>query len=195
MASHLPERFRQVTVLYLDTYAARISPVYETLRHKEYSLAHFWTFIAETYPDVHKCAEILPSQARAFVPYAIERGRRIQRGRTKDRDDRVTACNWRMDVRVFFADICTWATELDSPFAPYAPRTIPLTRHDLVGVGFEQARKRSRARMTATILDLEREMPNIRAYAVRRWSEAEEALKQTSLAQTSTPPPAPKCKR
>ncbi len=179
VASDIPERFRQVTALYLDTFAARISPVYETLRHKSYSLAHFWRFIAHTYPEVHSCAEVLPSHARAFIPYAIERGRRIQRGRIEDTGDRVTACNWLIDVRVFFADVCTWATEPDSPFAAFAPRTIPLTRYDLVGVGFEQARKRSRARMTATILDLEREMPNIRAYALRQWSEAEDALKQT----------------
>ncbi len=179
VASDIPERFRQVTALYLNTFAARISPVYETLRHKAYSLAHFWRFIAQTYPEVHSCIEVLPFHARAFIPYAIERGRRIQRGRTEDANDRVTACNWLIDVRVFFADVCTWATESDSPFAAFAPRTIPLTRHDLVGVGFEQARKRSQARMTATILDLEREMPNIRAYALRHWSEAEDALKQT----------------
>ena len=30
--------------------------------------------------------------------------------------------------------------------------------------------------MTATVLDLEREMPNIRAFALRRWHDAERAL-------------------
>ncbi len=176
--STVPQPFRQVTILYLETYAARISSVYQTLRHKVYSLAHFWHFIAENFPEVQTCADILPAHARAFIPYAIERGRKIRRGRAEETEDRVTACNWLMDVRVFFADLCTWATEPNSPFAMFAPRTIPLTRHDLVGVGFEQARKRSQARITATILDLEREMPNIRAYVLQRWSEAEEAYKQ-----------------
>ena len=176
--SAIPEPFRQVTSLYLNTYALRISSVYATLRGKLYSLTHFWRFVSQTFPEVRTCAEILPAHARAFIPYAIERGRSLTRGRPEDRDDRATACNWLVDLRVFFADICTWATEPDSPFALYAPRTIPLTRHDLVGVGFEQARKRSQARMTATILDLEREMPKIRAYALQHWIETEDARKQ-----------------
>ncbi len=175
--SAIPERFHQVTILYLTTYAARISSVYATLRGKVYAFTHFWRFMDQTFPEVRTCADILPVHARAFVPYAIERGRSLTRGRTEDTDDRVTACGWLIDVRVFFADICTWATEPNSSFASYAPRTIPLTRHDLVGVGFEQARKRSQAHMTATIFDLEREMPKIRAYALQRWSETEEARK------------------
>jgi site-specific recombinase XerD len=176
--SAIPEPFRQVTSLYLNTYAQRISAVYATLRAKLYALMHFWRFMAQTFPEVRSCADILPAHVRAFIPYAIERGRSLTRGRPEDRDDRATACGWLVDLRVFFADLCTWATEPDSPFALYAPRTIPLTRHDLVGVGFEQARKRSQARMTATILDLEREMPKIRAYALQRWGETEEARKQ-----------------
>jgi site-specific recombinase XerD len=178
MQSATPVRFQKVTVLYLNMYAVRISSVYETLRHKVYSLAHFWRFLAEHFPEVQECAEILPAHARAYIPYAIERGRKIKRGKAEEQDDRATACNWLMDVRVFFADLCTWATEPASPLAPFAPRTIPLARHDLVGVGFEQARRRSQARMTTTILDLEREMPKIRAYALQHWSEAEEVHKQ-----------------
>src|SRR5213079_482000 len=56
-------------------------------------------------------------------------------------------------------------------------RTIPLTRYDLVGVGFDRARKQVQKRMVATVLDLEREMPNIRAFAFRNWHEVEAALK------------------
>ncbi len=178
--SAIPEQFQEVTELYLKMYTARISSAYQTLRHKVYSLAHFWHFIAERFPEVQSCAEILPIQARAFIPYAIERGHSIKRGKAEEQDDRVTACNWLMNVRVFFADICTWATEPASPLAPFVPRTIPLTRHDLIGVGFEQARRRSQARMTTAILDLEREMPKIRAYALQHWSEAEEAYRQAS---------------
>ena len=178
-AAGIPECFRPVTVLYLDTYAARISPVYRTIRHKNNALALFWRFITQTYPEVRSCAEVLPSHARAFIPYALERGRQLPHHGRAAKDDRVTAQNWLFDVRAFFTDICTWAAEPDSPFAHYVPRTPPLTRHDLVGLGFDQVRRRVRARMTATIFDLEREMPNIRAYALQRWSEAEEACKQT----------------
>ena len=44
-----------------------------------------------------------------------------------------------------------------------------MTRHTLIGYGFEKARERARARITATVLDLEREMPKIRAFALQRW--------------------------
>ena len=40
----VPERFRQVVILYLETYEARVSDVYRTLRHKAIALAHFWRF-------------------------------------------------------------------------------------------------------------------------------------------------------
>src|SRR5260370_3716362 len=150
--SAIAEPFRQVTSLYLNTYAQRISAVYATLRGKLYALTHFWRFMAQTFPEVRSCAEILTAHVRAFIPYAIERGRSLTRGRPEDPDDRATACGWLVDLRVFFADICTWATEPHSPFAPSAPRTVPLTRHDLVGAGFEQASKRSQTRVKATIL-------------------------------------------
>jgi len=173
--SDIPARFRAVSALYLDTYAARISDVYATLRHKQIALAHFWRFIDEHHPEVGCCSELTPALARGFVAHAIERARRVQRGAGHDASDRTTAHAWLTDVRCFFADICTWAAEPDSAFAAYAPAMIPLTRHDLVGVGFEQARRRSAARMAATVIDLEREMPNIRAFALRCWHDAEQA--------------------
>lgn len=105
----------------------------------------------------------------------IERARTIRRG-AGDEGDRLTAHAWLIDVRTFFSDICTWATEEGSPFAGHAPAAVPLTRHDLRDVGFEAARRRSAARTQATVLDLEREVPKIRAYAARRWQEAKELL-------------------
>jgi integrase len=177
-AIEMPEPFRQITALYLETYARRIHCVYGTLQHKVNALARFWRFIAERYPEIESCSDVLPVHARAFVPYAIEEGRCVQRTNPLGKEDRTTVSQWLIDLRTFFADICTWATEVDSPFAKLAPRTIPFTRHDLIGVGFEQARKRSQAQLTSTVLDLEREMPHIRAYALRRWTEAEEACQQ-----------------
>ena len=52
-------------------------------------------------------------------------------------------------------------------------------RRDLVGIGFEKARARTQARITATILDLEREMPTIRACALQHWKAATAALSLT----------------
>jgi hypothetical protein len=53
---------------------------------------------------------------------------------------------------------------------------VPLERHDLVGVGFEKARRRQTKRQAAAILDLEREVPKLRALATRRWQDATAAL-------------------
>jgi hypothetical protein len=174
--SEIPGRFRAVTVLYLETYASRISDVYTTVRHKQGAMAHFWCYIDKNHPDVASCAELTPAHARGFVDYAIERARLVRRRPAEVDGDRTTAHSWLTDVRCFFADVCTWAAEPGSPFAGHAPAMIPLTRHDLVGVGFEQARRRTAARMASTVIDLEREMPNIRAFALRRWHEAESAL-------------------
>jgi hypothetical protein len=79
---------------------------------------------------------------------------------------------WLVELLTFFSDICAWATEPDSAFAHFAPRTIPVNRHTLLGHGFEKARARTRARITATVLALEREMPKIRAFALQRWKAA-----------------------
>jgi hypothetical protein len=46
---------------------------------------------------------------------------------------RPTAHSWLVDLRVFFSDLCAWAAEPDSPFKRFAPRTIPVTRHTLLG--------------------------------------------------------------
>lgn len=90
---------------------------------------------------------------------------------------RPTAYSWLVELRTFFSDICAWATESDSPFARFAPRTIPVNRYTLLDLGFEKARARTRARITATVLDLEREMPKIRAVALQRWKSAAAAPK------------------
>jgi integrase len=175
--ANIPERFREVTALYLATYETRISNVYVTRRHKVIALAHFWRFLAQHYPEVRTSADVLPAQARAYISVAIERAREVRRGRAGDDATRITAHAWLVNIRTFFADICTWATEPDSPFASLAPRTVPLTRHDLINIGFDKARKQQTARTTATILDLEREIPKLRAYASRTWHESQAALK------------------
>ena len=173
----VPDRFRQVMILYLETYEARISDVYRTLRHKIIALAHFWRFIRDQHPDVERCSQVLPRHVRDYIPHAIRRAREVQRGPGAGDEVRPTAHSWLLDLRVFFSDLCAWATEPDSPFKRFAPRTIPVTRHTFTGYGFEKARERARARITATVLDLEREMPKIRAFALQRWKAAVAAPK------------------
>jgi integrase len=168
----VPDRFRQVMILYLETYEARVSDVYRTLRHKVIALAHFWRFIRDRHPDVKRCSQILPRHVRDYIPHAIRRAREVQRGPGAGDEVCPTAHSWLIDLRVFFSDICAWATEPDSPFKRFAPRTIPATRHTFLGYGFDKARERTRARITATVLDLEREMPKIRAFALQQWKAA-----------------------
>ncbi len=175
----VPERFRAVTTRYLETYATRISDTYTSLRHKAIALAHFWRFVHDSYPELKTCADVLPAHARAYIPHALERARQAQRGGPKD-DVRITAHAWLLHVRTFFADICSWATEPDSPFRRLATRVVPLQRNDLRGIGFEKARRQQVSRMTARILDLEREMPNLRAFAFRRWQDAGNAYKDSA---------------
>ncbi len=87
----------------------------------------------------------------------------------------------------FFTDLCTWGTEPGSPLTRYMPVVVPLTAHDLNRGGFTAARARTAARMTATVMDLNREIPNIRAFALRRWHEAAEQL----ASEPNTPPELP----
>ena len=124
-----------------------------------------------------RCSQILPRHVRDYIPHAIRRAREVQRGPGAGDEVRPTAHSWLIDLRVFFSDICAWATEPDSPFKRFALRTIPATRHTFLGYGFDKARERTRARITATVLDLEREMPKIRAFALQQWKAAVAAPK------------------
>src|SRR6266700_1039376 len=69
--ARIPERFRQVVVLYLETYEARVSGVSRTLRHKSIELAHFWNYMGDKYPDVKHCSAILPRHIREYIPHAV----------------------------------------------------------------------------------------------------------------------------
>jgi hypothetical protein len=171
--SRIPDRFREVHVLYLEHYQQRISNVYATTRHKHNSLEHFWCFIAERYPEITTSAAVRPAHVRAFIPVAIELARTVQRGPgAGEREDRSTAMQWLTNLRCFFADVCTWAAEPGSPFEGLAPAAVPLERHDLRNLGFDKVRRRAHARAAETVIDLEREIPKIRAIAIRRWDDA-----------------------
>ena len=66
--SDVPPRFRQVMILYLETYEARVSGVYRTLRQKANKLAHFWRFIHEKHRNVKCCSAVLPRHVRDYIP-------------------------------------------------------------------------------------------------------------------------------
>lgn len=170
--SGTPKRFREVMILYLETYMARVSDLYRTRRAKTVAVTHFWRFLVENHPEVKSSAQVLPRHLREYIPYAIAHALTVQRGEDAGEQVRSTAHSWLTDIRTFFSDICAWATEPDSPFHGFAPRTVPLTRHALLGLGFDKARQRTRAKIVARVLDLEREMPNMRAYAMRKWKDA-----------------------
>lgn len=172
-ASRIPERFRAAHRLYLETYEQRVSDVYATIRNKHNALEHLWLFLADRHPEVQETAQVRREHLLAFIPHARERANAVRRRAPGAGDEeRMTAHQWLIQIRCFFADICTWATEEGSPLAAYAPPAVPLERHDLRGLGFDKARRRQAKRQVAAILDLEREVPGIRALALRRWQEA-----------------------
>jgi hypothetical protein len=138
----IPQRFRAVTALYLESYAQRVSDHHTTMRNRAAHLARFWRFIDQEFPEVTGAHAVLPVHGRAYVPHAIAAGRGERRGGGDE--DTQTAHGWLSTVRVFFTDLCSWATEPGSPLAGHAPLAIPLTHHDLRGVGFEKVRRRVR---------------------------------------------------
>lgn len=175
--ARIPEPFQAVTIAYMSAYSQRISANYSTVRTKIRSLAYFWDYLTEEHPEVSECRDVLPHHARGFVRWALATARGVQRSTaTKGTADRTTTYDWLVDVRSFFTDVCAWGTEPGSELAGYMPSALPLTTHDLNNGGFAAARARTTARMTATVMDLSREIPNIRAFALRRWHEAVQQL-------------------
>lgn len=180
LAEVIPEPFRLVTIAYLQAYQERVSSKYQTIQSKVRSLAHFFDYLTEIHPEVLSTAQVLPRHARGFVDWALPKARTLQRSSArKGEQDRTTSYDWFVDVRAMFADLCHWGSEPGSPLAIYVPPTVPLTRHDLRRGGFAAARARTEARMTATVMDLTREIPNIRAFALRVWNDATTALKES----------------
>lgn len=179
-ASGVPERFRPVTALYLETYASRVSDAYTTLRSRVPAIAHFWRFMEERHPEVSGCSGVLPTHGREFLEHAMELSGQLRRREAAPGEPgeavNTTAHAWLTQVRTFFADVCAWAAEEGSPFAVHAPKAVPISRKELLGAGIVKARRRREARSTATVLDLEREMPKIRAHAYARWRRAREDL-------------------
>lgn len=169
----IPVRFQSATLLYLQASQSRVGCNYRTIQGRARALGLFWRFIDLHHPEVGSCSEIIPAHGRGFVQYAIDLN---EHGRLTEAEADAgsnTTNGMLMAVKTFFYDVCAWATEEDSPFAEHAPQALPIARVDLKTSGLHNVRRRQEARMTATVLDLEREMPQMRAYALSRWSEME----------------------
>ena len=181
--SGIPDCFAEAVACYLETYESRVSTSYATLRHKCSSLAHFFTYLSAEH-GLTSVAEVRPQHGRGFLPWAkaTAAGSRRRSGGQIDEGESMTAYSWAIEVRTFFADLASWGSEPGSPLGAFVPLVVPLDRHDLTESGLLQAKRTTAARMTAVVLDLEREMPKLRAFALRRWHESkppeEEALSQ-----------------
>jgi integrase len=172
----LPAPFRAITLLYLETAAIRFGWTIGHLQHVCQSLAEFWRYIDKYHAEVKQPNQILPRHGQAYLKHRIETTR-LARADELYESLPLHLYSKLLVVRVFFSDICLWATEAESDFAVYAPRTPPISRQDLSRSEFDTARKQTAERLKATIFDLERELPKIRAYALKEWSVAEEQLK------------------
>jgi integrase len=169
--TRVPERFREVTIRYLDEYRVRVAPVYATVHAKAIALGHWWRYVDENHPELTSCAAVRPRHARGFLPWAKERAQAVRRRSAHDDSthERATAHAWAGAVKVFFADLGSWAADEDSPLAGMAPPCNPLGRRDLVTMEPLKIKRQTQARIAIKVLELERELPSIRAYALRRW--------------------------
>ena len=174
----IPERFRAATALYLETYATRITPLYASQRCKASALGYFWRFMSDRYPEVASSADVLPAHARAYVPYVIAQAREGQpqddRGETSVR---TMAHSRLVHLRTYFADICTWASEPGSPLRGSSASHHTTDSARSGGGRIRQGTQTGSKAHGGHGARSGREMPNIRAFAFRKWYEAERALK------------------
>src|SRR5664279_3422402 len=107
-----PSPFDEVTIAHVTAYQQRVSQNYNTICKKVRSLSYFWQYMGEEHPDITACSMILPHHTRGFVSWALTKARAAQRGTDRNgAEDRTTTYDWFVDVRTFFADLCSWATE------------------------------------------------------------------------------------
>ncbi|MFN8164527.1 MAG: site-specific integrase, partial [Solirubrobacterales bacterium] len=171
----MPERFRAVTRIYAEQAKLRNGYAHTTTKGRVQTLARFWRFVAERFPEIESAREVRREHGLAFREAMIAESR-VNRRVDKDTgtDDRLTPYGTIGDVRIFFHDGCAWSTEEGSPLAGLMPDVPPLKSRDFGGFGGVYARQE--ARLAARILDLERELPAIRAFALAEWRSAQERL-------------------
>ena len=173
----VPARFREVTLHYLQHYRVRVSARHATLRAKVQQLARFWNFIDEVYPTLGSSADIRPEHARAFIPFRQARAKAAARRNLTGECDRTTTANHDVTtIRTFFTDIARWSLEEGTPFREHVPPAPPLSFRDTQSPELTRAYRVREAAITRRVIDLEREMPRVRALAGEAWCEARETL-------------------
>jgi integrase len=179
--SALPEQFREVTLHYLLHYRDRISSRYSTLRAKLQGLVRFWRFMDSTFPEVRSSAEVRPSHVQAYIPHTIASARASSRpGPSATSDGTVTANHDLASIRTFFSDIAVWSLEEGSPFEVHVPPAPPLSFRETRLPAMTQALRQQEAALSRRIIDLEREMPKVRAVAFEEWQRAKDAAAKAS---------------
>lgn len=173
----LPAEFREVTLIYLQDYQNRISSRYSTLRSKLQGLARFWRFMKAAFPDIVSSADVRPEHIQAYIPHSLASARANSRkGPSGISHGSTTANHDLATIRTFFSDIATWSLEEASPFRRHVPPAPPLTFRDTQVAEITQAYRRQEAAMTRRIIDLEREMPKVRALAHEQWQSAKDVV-------------------
>jgi integrase len=173
--------------LYLEAYQQRISNVHATTRHKHNSLEKLWAYLDAEHPQIASAAQVRRTHLLAFVPYAISRAREVQRAapRLPAGEDHGTAHQWLINVRCFFADICTWALEDGSPFAGLAPPAVPLERHDSSAWGSRRPAAASRNARSPRSWTSSGRSRGSGPLAARRWQDAQQVLADAPTARTA----------
>jgi integrase len=177
--SNIPEQFQEITLLYLLSYRDRISSRYNTLRGKLHGMARFWRFMGSTFPEIKSSADVRPPHTHAYIPHRLASASANSRpGPSGVSDGTVTANHDLALIRTFFTDISVWSLEEGSPFGTHVPPAPPLTFRDTQLPSMTKAYRRQEAALTRRIIDLEREMPKVRAVAFEEWQRAKEAVKK-----------------
>jgi integrase len=163
--------FEQLTQYYLEAAMIRLNWTHSHMRSMCQAITAFWQYLDQYHPEIDHPTQVLPSHGRAFIEHAIRVAQESDTGRLTTLYARL------LNVRTFFNDVCLWAAEPEAKFAGYVPQTPPISRQDLSRLEFDRARKKTAERCKATIFELERELPKIRAYALQTWLLAEEKMK------------------
>jgi integrase len=147
------------------------------LRSKLHNLARFWRYLKATFPDIDSTAAIGREHVQAYIPQCLAAARATGRlGPSGIADGATTASHDLATIRTFFTDMAAWSLEENSPFCRYLPPAPPLTFRDTQVAQISRAYRRQEAAMTRRIIDLEREMPKVRALAHEQWQATKDAI-------------------
>ncbi len=179
--SKCPDHFKDVTLQYLLEYSERISSKHGTLRAKLQGLTRFWSYIGSVFPEILSSSQIRPHHVQAYIPHCIASAQaNCRQGSSGIKDGTVTANHDMANVRTFFTDISIWSLEAASRFATHAPPAVPISFRDMQRPELTKAFRQKEAAMTRRIIDLEREMPKVRALAFEDWQLARDELARSN---------------